>query len=1361
MSSISSEVGTLFIQRAKRYAKFELEITSQLEPQDVENYGFVLLVELAIANPISPVLSKTSKKILSRFPSWTKLFEDSLDAATPEIQTPSTTGGSFINALVNDFPDNFEKQVNLFELDRFVTTSDVNQLAWIYVTSDVPASMISITGDNVPLARVETLSDLYSSLDTDYVYYYNAIDREIITLRLFKYVTIDTVIKDQVPALKWNWFDEFGAKVGLKRLYLETNSNFKNRILDVYVNRPGSTKEQIKKTLRRELDIWSAYGATPDSNYLGATPELIEISDIESSSPYFDNAGKPQKEFRKFVRDINEKYPVNWGYVKWDNGFWDYAGKDQSGVGRVPAIYDDATPLGKYYQPGIGDFDDANIIVKEPFENEINFNARFKAYGTYITGYEDYYSPVNVDFEYYGSYYKDYYDNAAATANFTYEVYVPSKSAYYYADIISNPRNSYPPDHPASPEYELVSIFDQDGYTYPDYQFRKVSDDTIYVDDTATPSTNKLNIFDTSEVSITPTNEGPIGSYNIKLFNVDGFISDYNDSISMSSPYYLPGIYNVQVSSNLYNKKRAVFETDRIKASSSVNASNISSETKHAEIDKQFIHNTIVFEEGATPIYVHIENVKPIGYSDYKNEVYFDTEYDGYGGLSISPIDGEEYLIPSSPNLSIRYVNANFATPEDHFGYYDTDGATVDYYFVSAKYPYGSTPDQILLVTNENEKSIYPYQVEAWDTFEQLSTPMISGAINKNGIVRSSLDDGDKTFSENTDLVGRYILGYDTFGIDPETYFLQKIEVDNSTDGVEFTADQEFVTIFDQDQPYTAAVIEDGDYNLSEISVRARYTGVYNSFINTGWYNQLEDNYYIYSGDITETHTTPGFELTLNSVARQGAPIIIECDGATPFSLREVAFFNEATPTMPSLRNVEVVYANRGDSLFVGYEDVYDAEVVDLITGYTVESGLSSLSNELQVFSESTPSVYGRGYEVSYYVSKSFMVDNDHYDSSSDSYKTKIYFESTPNFNYSYDVVYESLINGTSTPISLEVDPMKLWDQEGFVYLSHLDYDFDSAKLNINPSYVLDDGNDYMIISINSLDVNGNNKPYQTFELSSDVLYFSSQFITTDINGFNFVRAYYSGPTPLESTFDSITVSGVTNGSAEAHINSQTEGFEQVINFEIVSNYRSSYEIKATVDKNALNADGLSKNYIYGVAKNSSTPSSNSVVYWRKGRSLHDVFEATPYSSYVTTDEDGKFTIGPFTAEDRYNPGIWLVSVETEHSSTPTSTPNTISGDIVYWVEKYDNLNYTVTDTVLFDPNVLYTNRIDMMSTPNFPVNYYNGIVESASPIISPDWIPPKWYPIDRYSQYQMGLLGSTPYYVNGYENLMKDYEEE
>ena len=137
LSSISSDIGTLFLTDVKRYSKIEVEITSELQAVDVENFGFVFILEVAIANPVSPVLTKSAKNILRRFPSWMKMFEDSVDQATPETYIPQTVGGKFINSLISDYPEDFEKQKDFFELDRTITTADIEQSAWIYATSDV------------------------------------------------------------------------------------------------------------------------------------------------------------------------------------------------------------------------------------------------------------------------------------------------------------------------------------------------------------------------------------------------------------------------------------------------------------------------------------------------------------------------------------------------------------------------------------------------------------------------------------------------------------------------------------------------------------------------------------------------------------------------------------------------------------------------------------------------------------------------------------------------------------------------------------------------------------------------------------------------------------------------------------------------------------------------------------------------------------------------------------------------------------------------------------------------------------------------------------------------------------------------
>jgi hypothetical protein len=1378
LSSISSDVGTLFISDAKRYSRFEVEVESELEPSDVENFGFVLLVQVSIAHPIPPVLSKSAKNILARFPSWMKMYEDAMDQATPELYVPQTVAGKFVNALVADYPENFEKQKDLFGLDKAISTADTSQLAWIYSTTDVPPSHLHAMGeDNIGLSKLTSIEELYEAREEDLCYFYSPADREMFTVKLFQYLTVDGVIYEQNPILRWNWFDEFGTRVGLSRLYLESNANFKLRILDVYKNLPGVSSDSFKLTLRRELDIWSAYGATPDSNYLGATPEVLEIQDIENSTPYFSFDGNPQPEFKNFVRDLNEKYPVNWGYVKWNDGFWDYAGENQTGVGRIKASYDDsASPFGNYYQAGVGDNNDALIMVKEPIESNVDFSSKFKAYGIRKTGVEDVYSPIAVNYEYYGSYYQTVYENTSATANFDYALILPPHASHatpsvYHATVNTFPTNSYSPTHSSSPEYSTFKIFDAEGNSIDGINFYNRVTGTLYQNTSATPTTNKVNFYYATELSATPMS-GSANSH-IKFADATPITSTIGSPVKITKPYFTTTSADIKVVSNQYDAvRRRFYTTPKIPGSLEINASNNTSQTKDFTLDKNFIQNSIVFPPGSTPEYVHIDNATPFGYVSIDG-IYESDTFRGFGGVAYDPTLGFDQVIPSSPNIIASYLSPNFATPTLHPGYRDTTGSTANYYFTSLLYPYGSTPTSI--VFSSADSANYPFTADILTEFTAHSTPMIDGTVNEFGVVRTDPDNKDENFTQNSNLIGRYDLNYSSFGIDKVNYTIKKIEVVNDVDGVELSLSKEFVYRHTDENIYFAnSIIEDqSDMNsaiIAGVEVSAQYKANYDSYIHTGWYSQNEEDHYIYSDPVDEAHVTPGFSLSLETVALQGAPIIVQRNIATPGSinlssatpeiLREVSFPDQATPTELSLVNYETIYANASNNIYLGYEDVYDVTVVDAITGYTVLSNGQTKTNEIEVFSSATPVVKGREYGVTYKVRNSYLIDNDYYDSSSEKYISRMQFDSTPSTIYSYDVTYESNYINQSTPISLTVNPLQLWDQEGFVYLSHNDYNFNTAIISLKPEYVIDDGDDYTTITIQSVDINGNSKPYQTFSITGPYIIVDSQYITTDINGFAYTNIRYNGVMPSATPGSYITVSGVANGSTYAHENSQTQGYVTVLNFEIITEYSMQNSIKAIADTASLRADGLGEQYIRGVITSGATPVSNNVIYWRKGRTLYDIFTNNNYSNYVRSDSNGNFTIGPIQAASSLEPGYWMMAVESEHSATQSSTPTTVSGDVVYWSEKYDNLNYHSGGAVLYNPNVLLGRGVKMSSTPNFTLNYHDGS-DATVYAATPNWLPPKWYPLDRAEQYQMGLLGSTPNVVSSYDKLMNDYEEE
>lgn len=53
----------------------------------------------------------------------------------------------------------------------------------------------------------------------------------------------------------WNFFDEFGALFGCKRLYGENNYNYKKRLLDVFINPANSSKKGLANGIARELGL--------------------------------------------------------------------------------------------------------------------------------------------------------------------------------------------------------------------------------------------------------------------------------------------------------------------------------------------------------------------------------------------------------------------------------------------------------------------------------------------------------------------------------------------------------------------------------------------------------------------------------------------------------------------------------------------------------------------------------------------------------------------------------------------------------------------------------------------------------------------------------------------------------------------------------------------------------------------------------------------------------------------------------------------------------------------------------------------------------------------------------------------------
>jgi hypothetical protein len=170
-------------------------------------------------------------------------------------------------------------------------------------------------------------------------------------------------------------------------------------------------------------------------------------------------------------------------------------------------------------------------------------------------------------------------------------------------------------------------------------------------------------------------------------------------------------------------------------------------------------------------------------------------------------------------------------------------------------------------------------------------------------------------------------------------------------------------------------------------------------------------------------------------------------------------------------------------------------------------------------------------------------------------------------------------------------------------------------------------------------------------------------------------------------------------------------------------------------------------------------------VYYRFADSIKDLFQTTDLDIdfSVETNEIGEFTIGPIGVNTKYNPGYRFCAVDTMATldvETPL-TKSTIAGDIVYWYEQYDSAHY---DTEQLPPPLVYNKTINidefMLAIPSFVLDVTDpdNIINTNS---IPNWLPPKWYPLDMKYQYQLGLFGSIPNYIENYNNLHPDYQEE
>lgn len=1388
-SSLSFDSNAIFIKKSKPWIKIELEIFS--ENVDISTLGLLFYLEIGIYAPTSPVISRSARNILRRFPTWTKFFEDSLDPATPSLAIPSSTGGKFLTSLVQENLDNIVTEIDLYGINAYINSADENMLAWAYVSYDVPVNLLTVIGDDVPLVPVDSLAAFYKSKVTDHIYYYNPIDRQLLLMSEYETLTINGSIFEQYAINIFNNFDDFGLRLGLPRLYKESNSRYKSRILDVTSNMPATHADGLKRTLRRELDIWNAYGLEVDSDSTQALPTLLEISDLEQTSPYFSYAGHPQKIFKDLVEELNNRYPSNLDYVRWDEGSWDYSGLEGEGVSRIPAIYDVSTsPLSSYYQAGVGDFSDARLMLESIEKSTVSFDGYMEIAGAHKTGIEYAYMPIAIDYTWYVNYRRTIQDYEAGRrksgisqdvgVGLTYEIVMPAHDNYatpstFYSNLNYTNRedfyvgNRFSQTSSTSPEFNYIRIFDQEGDTLPSITFRDKVYNEIYYNSHSSPRTNNINFYDASNVRVIFSNGG--WNYISQSYDVSLATANYrarfnqatanyyitpaaNTIISMASPNMKHQDADLRIGSTDYSTKVVYEDTDILRSSFTINALN---DTTISGLSTKSIYTNslldkVIYPADATPLYLHVDIDTPRGLTYFgESSIQQSTP----GGRVINLDDNSEYLVPSSPNILWQPFNSSDIA------------ITTPSYFTSATINYSSTPSYLKFESATS--SYYPIYFNTYESFTAQTTPnLFNGYIDSLENVYESYEQSLNTYFNSDSFLKTIYVNKDSFGLaEEDVYIIKDASFVSSVDSINVYPDnrdrllREINSSFSQNQELSIGISAKRDVALAQEQRPA---------IHTGWIYINENEYYAYANPITQSATGQFFGIKLDSIPRNGSPIIVSVSGE---EYRNIAFEDSATPGKLSFSNNEIVSGSYDNTIYLAYQDIYNASVIDQYTGQELLTAQTASSNILSMPEMATPFTYGRNYLVDYSVNKSWYIDNDVYDSINDEYNSYIYFSSTPNIESIYNITYESSINDNTYPIELELSSSLNPIDEGYVYLSNENYPFSYTESHLSPTSISDSESDLMYLSVVSYDTNGNLKPGQTFSITGDLISATPSYITTSDNGLATSIIRYNGAIPSEYNSGTINLIGIGAATPNGGTNSETQGYSDSIPFKINRNNPFHLSVKAAPSDLNLNADGLSSLTISGKVFWKDKPFNHAITMaWNKARTLKDLFAATP-DYLINTDSSGEFIIAnAVTADNSATPGYWFAKVSVAYpevissilaldGETLLSNDVTISGDVIYWHESYDTIQYSYENDVPL-PNIYRVNKqenSDILATPNFMYNHSDSMnIYSYS--TTPNWIPPRWVPLNRFDQYQMGLMGSTPYYISDYSLIHPDHEE-
>lgn len=322
-------------------------------------------------------IESTTRDMLSMLPSWM------------EIRKENSVGAQFLNVpgkKMKELEDYIRQQIsnlyigraNVFDIDiiyKTVITPEVLNFTNLEIIGYV------INGDSTVQYNITEAKSVYDFYNNEGHIAIIDVEKRLCYLRQkYDYITIQgTMHYDIILHHVWNCFDEFGLLVGCQRLFGETNTSYKQRILDVFT-KPGSADEiGVINALSRELEI-------PSTEI-----EINSLSNVAFKGTLLNEDGSPNNVLIGYAKKVNEIMAMTWGEASWDKGYWASVDVDNIGLDYLPHIWDASTEgwNDNDFQSGVGSEND--LYIEGP--NRENDTQEFK-YHVGLGGVK--YNQVNV-----------------------------------------------------------------------------------------------------------------------------------------------------------------------------------------------------------------------------------------------------------------------------------------------------------------------------------------------------------------------------------------------------------------------------------------------------------------------------------------------------------------------------------------------------------------------------------------------------------------------------------------------------------------------------------------------------------------------------------------------------------------------------------------------------------------------------------------------------------------------------------------------------------------------------------------------------------------------------------------------------